>query len=329
MKVPMVICLTDLPDDAYVCDVGGMGAPTVSAEKLDSFECSAAVQGLSEVLPRPVTALLCAEVGGGNALEPLAVGLERGLPVVDADLMGRAFPELQMTTASIAGVPLTPAAMSDDKGNTLVLTCTASPPWAERVMRAACTEMGCSVGLASTPMTGKTAKQVVVPGSLSLAWHLGMSVMTSHASKSDPVTDILELYKGTGKLLYSGKVTDVVRHTEEGFVRGFVRVSSRGQQGLAANGAASSSTIVVASAAGASPAVARTDAAAQEKDGDLVVEFQNENLMAKNASKQVLACVPDSICILESSTGLAVATEEIRYGLWVSVVSLSREARQF
>eukprot|EP00878_Enallax_costatus_P034119 GHUV01037760.1.p1 GENE.GHUV01037760.1~~GHUV01037760.1.p1 ORF type:complete len:101 (-),score=15.00 GHUV01037760.1:227-529(-) len=54
--------------------------------------------------------------------------------------------------------------MSDDKGNTLVLTCTASPPWAERVMRAACTEMGCSVGLASTPMTGKTAKQVRMCG---------------------------------------------------------------------------------------------------------------------------------------------------------------------
>jgi DUF917 family protein len=66
-----------------------MGAPTVSAEKLDSNEGSAAVEALSRVLPRPITALLCAEVGGGNSLEPLAVGLHKGLPVVDADLMGR------------------------------------------------------------------------------------------------------------------------------------------------------------------------------------------------------------------------------------------------
>ena len=36
------------------------------------------------------------EIGGGNGLEPLAIGARMGLPVVDADFMGRAFPELQV-----------------------------------------------------------------------------------------------------------------------------------------------------------------------------------------------------------------------------------------
>lgn len=36
------------------------------------------------------------QVGGGNCLEPLVVGSSLGLPVVDGDLMGRAFPELQV-----------------------------------------------------------------------------------------------------------------------------------------------------------------------------------------------------------------------------------------
>ena len=45
---------------------------------------------------RRVTALLAAEAGGGNCLEPLVVGARLGLPVVDGDLMGRAFPELQV-----------------------------------------------------------------------------------------------------------------------------------------------------------------------------------------------------------------------------------------
>jgi DUF917 family protein len=40
------------------------------------------------------------------------------------------------------------------------MTAAAGPEWAEKVFRAACTEMGCSVGLASTPMTGKRAKEV-------------------------------------------------------------------------------------------------------------------------------------------------------------------------
>jgi DUF917 family protein len=127
--------LQDLADDAYLCDVGCMGAPTVSAEKLDSHECMSAVRGLSAALPVAISALLCAEVGGGNGLEPLAVGLELGLPVVDADLMGRAFPELQMNTASIAGVPLAPAAIADDKGNVVVMPSATSAMSVERVFR--------------------------------------------------------------------------------------------------------------------------------------------------------------------------------------------------
>ena len=42
------------------------------------------------------------EIGGGNGLEPLAIGARMGLPVVDADFMGRAFPELQVPTSQAA-----------------------------------------------------------------------------------------------------------------------------------------------------------------------------------------------------------------------------------
>ena len=40
--------------------------------------------------------VLCAEVGGMNSLEPLLVSAILGLPVVDGDGMGRAFPMLQV-----------------------------------------------------------------------------------------------------------------------------------------------------------------------------------------------------------------------------------------
>ena len=42
-------------------------------------------------------AVMSCEIGGGNGLEPLAIGARMGLPVVDADFMGRAFPELQVS----------------------------------------------------------------------------------------------------------------------------------------------------------------------------------------------------------------------------------------
>ena len=46
--------------------------------------------------PGRLVALMAGEVGGGNGIEPLVVGSKMGLPVVDGDLMGRAFPELQV-----------------------------------------------------------------------------------------------------------------------------------------------------------------------------------------------------------------------------------------
>ena len=46
-------------------------------------------------------AVMSCEIGGGNGLEPLAIGARMGLPVVDADFMGRAFPELQVTVQQL------------------------------------------------------------------------------------------------------------------------------------------------------------------------------------------------------------------------------------
>ena len=44
-------------------------------------------------------AIVAGEIGGGNGLEALNVAADMGLPVVDADFMGRAFPELQVCQA--------------------------------------------------------------------------------------------------------------------------------------------------------------------------------------------------------------------------------------
>ena len=46
--------------------------------------------------------------------------MQTGLPVIDGDGMGRAFPELQMKTFSIYGVKATPAALCDVRHNTAI-----------------------------------------------------------------------------------------------------------------------------------------------------------------------------------------------------------------
>jgi DUF917 family protein len=112
-----------------------------------------------------------------------------GLPVVDGDFMGRAFPELQvrrepprcehgsglrtytniksvslflapqMTTPAIYGLDITPAALVDEKGNAVVVSTVQSPTWLERLLRPVCTEMGCSAGFAPAPLTGQQLRK--------------------------------------------------------------------------------------------------------------------------------------------------------------------------
>lgn len=56
------------------------------------------------------------------------------------------------------------------------------------------------------------------------------------------------------------------------------------------------------------------------------VLVQNENIVVENIlsgeKKEILATVPDLISILDTETGESIPTEEIRYGLRVSVVVL-------
>lgn len=60
------------------------------------------------------------EIGGPNALEALLLAAKTGKAVVDADLMGRAFPRVYMTIPSVLGKRVAPAAMSDGDGAVVV-----------------------------------------------------------------------------------------------------------------------------------------------------------------------------------------------------------------
>src|SRR5690606_17338048 len=99
-----VIAADSLEDDALVMPIAGRGAPTVIVEKILGFaEGELALRTIEQRLGRKASAIMSAEIGGLNALYPVAIAAHLGLPVVDADGMGRAFPELQMVSFNIYG----------------------------------------------------------------------------------------------------------------------------------------------------------------------------------------------------------------------------------
>jgi len=273
----------ELPEDSQVICVGGIGAPTVGIEKVRDLQSLYALKAIEEFTGKKATALISNEIGGSNSVEPLIPAAMTGLPVVDADGMGRAFPEFQMKTFFVYGVPWCPMAIADEKGNTVVIPETISPAWAERLARAITVQMGCVACYAIAPMTAEQVRRTAVLNTLSLARNLGDAVKEARLQGEDPLSAILSTCPG--KILFSGKIADVDRRTTAGFARGRLSVEGLG-----------------------------------DNHGErLDIEFQNENLIARRDG-QVVCTVPDLICVVDSETGEPVTTELLRYGLRVTVL---------
>jgi hypothetical protein len=165
---------------------------------------------------------MAAEIGGANGLLPITWAARIGLPVADADGMGRAFPEVPQVTMHLAGISPSPAVMTDERGN-LVIFQTVSGHWMERLERAAAVEFGGSASSTEFSMTAAQARGATVRDSVSLAIRIGEAVSRAQESPVDALIAELGAFR-----LITGKVLDVERRTTSGFARGSVVIEGLG-----------------------------------------------------------------------------------------------------
>ena len=164
-----LVSVEGLTGDGLVLPVAMMGAPTVLVEKIpNGAELKRVVRAVESRLGEKAVALMSAEAGGINSTIPIVAAAELGLPLLDADGMGRAFPEIPMCSMSVRGISATPMALADEKGN-LGLIETVDNTWTERLSRTATVEMGGSSIIALYPMTVEQAVSSVIPGTMSRA----------------------------------------------------------------------------------------------------------------------------------------------------------------
>lgn len=275
-----------LTDDAHVAVVSTMGAPLVGEERLTDPEIAAlAVRQMEEHLGRPFDAVMSLEIGGSNAFQPLMVAAVTGLPVIDADTMGRAYPEAQHSSFAIGELRPWPLTLADVRDNAVVVSRVASWRWMERISRKVCTEMGSIAATCKAPRTGAEVKEWGVLHTVSAAIRLGRVVLDARRRKEDPVAAVVE--HAGGLHVFSGKVVDVERRTTEGFLRGTARIEGLGDH----------------------------------RGSTFRVDFQNEFTVAW-IDDRVRVTVPDIVCLVDVVTGEAIGTEAIRYGQRVKVVVL-------
>jgi uncharacterized protein len=281
-----VVKLHELADEALVVPMGGMGAPTIGLEKIGrGDEGKLAVQAVAAHLGVEVAATVPIEVGGSNSFMPLIAAAQLGLPMVDADGMGRAFPELQMVSYYFDGSAPSPVVMVDCLHHVITLEGIAPAREMERLARAICVQLGGRAMVANQPLTARRLRETCIPDTLELAHRIGASVLDAQASGGDPIAATCRT--AGGRVLFRGKVTDVDRRIQRGYNFGSL-----------------------------------TMAGLDEWHGQTArIELQNEFLICR-VDGQTVAIVPDLIAIVDSDRGLPITTEVVRYGLRADVLGI-------
>ena len=171
---------------------------------------------------RTVVALMSAEIGGSNGLAPVTWCARARLPMLDADGMGRAFPEVPQVTMEVAGISANPAVMTDERGNVVIFE-GIDGHWMERMERAAAVEFGGQAYSSEYQMTVSQAKTATARGTVSLAIRIGEAVL---GAPHDPIASLAETIDAVP--LIEGKLVDVERRITGGFVRGSATIEGFG-----------------------------------------------------------------------------------------------------
>jgi DUF917 family protein len=282
---PKVVDPDELPDDALVGLPGVVGAMVPLIEKFTfGPELEAVFHALERVLDRPMTALMSREAGGVNSIVPLVMGARLGLPVVDADAKGRAYPEVDMVTMTLYGIDASPFAIADEHGNAVVIH-GVDNQWVERIARAACVEFGAVCASIGFPMTGRQVRETAILRTLTYAQEIGRAIREARDRHTDPIDEITRITDGY--VIFRGKIVDVSRQTMKGW-----NIGESVLEGL------------------------------DEFAGStMTVSFQNENLVARRDG-ELAASVPDLITVIDWDTGEAITTERLRYGFRVLVLAM-------
>lgn len=279
-----VVSPQELPQDGLVLTTAVIGAPTVILEKIPSGEeFKKSVLAMAQYLGQDPVALMPIEVGGMNTLIPLVTAAELGLPVIDADSMRRAFPQIEMTVFTLAGLKAAPMCVADEKGNVCIYEATNNA-LAEDLARGAVMRLGMANAISCYALTVGQIAEHGIQGSMSFCTDLGRHMAAVQTGQPDAMAKFLAFAEA--QVVFTGKVTDIERRTTEGFARG---------------------TVVLEHV---------TDAGREMR-----IEIQNENLVAFDGDECVVM-VPDLISLIDHETAKPVLTEALAYGQRLDVIAM-------
>jgi len=284
----------EMADNEWAVMVAEMGAPRVFSE-VESFPetviAFTLMQKVASQSGRPLRYLMAGELGGFNTMVPLYVAALEGVSFVDADGNGRAVPELGADLYAVGDVPHSPITMASNNGDSVVvyLHDPLDHRSAENIARHISMAYGQMAAFCTYVVNRDMIVDKLVPGSMTLCMAIGEAFR--EADGFQELSEALEEEVGA-KELFMGTISDVELKSEGGFDFGITHID--GTEAYAAK--------------------------------SVTIGFQNENMLLRSDSGQVMVTVPDLITLVDVETLEPLTNADTRTGQHVAVFGATAPA---
>jgi uncharacterized protein len=289
----------ELAGEALVACPYGVGAMTVGDESeyggrpfTTEHPGVLALEALAAHLGREFSALICGELGGTSIADAFVPAALLGLPVVDADPVGRAVPEIEHSMYCVHGLPIAPQAVVNEIGDTVLITRVADDVRSEALVRALSIASRNLVWVADHALPWSLLRDVVVGGTIGLAERVGRAQREALAAGDAAGVAAAAAAAGGGLVVFGGTVASYEWRDAEGFTVGETVLHGAGEHA----------------------------------GSNYRLWFKNENLLSwRDGAPDVLA--PDLVCLIDQATGAAATNPYVTVGSRVTVVAFPSAAQ--
>ena len=153
-----------------VCVIGSGSAMADLPPSGDEF--SLAVQRIERLQGEPFGAVFPLAAATVSALAPVVAASQLGLPLLDADGMGRTYALIHHTSLHLAGLSPAPLVAHGPTGESVLIDVGIGPR-ADRLLRANVDTLGGWAALAAYPTTAGLVRRAALPGTLSRLLNVG------------------------------------------------------------------------------------------------------------------------------------------------------------
>jgi DUF917 family protein len=157
-----IVDVETLPQDSFLMPVVCSGSPMIGVERPGGNLSQNALSGMLEHVNKKFFAgIVFVEVGGANGMINRIVGSSssHNVPIIDSDLIGRAFPSFEKITPYVFSTAdindLLPISVSSGDGTGFIMTEAKNLKMVGKTLRALLVEMGCAAGMDRRPMSAK------------------------------------------------------------------------------------------------------------------------------------------------------------------------------